>query len=53
LLVVMPRELKQRLGIGDQFMQEILSKGKVLYAHFCLSVQAGPENRIITEWPIW
>ncbi len=32
LLVVTPQELKQRLEIGDQFMQEIISKGKVLHA---------------------
>jgi len=32
LLVVTPQELKQRLEIGDQFMQEILSKGEMLYA---------------------
>jgi len=32
LLVVTPQELAQRLEIGDQFVQEILSKGKVLYA---------------------
>jgi predicted nucleotidyltransferase len=32
LLVVTPQELKQRLEIGDQFVQEILSRGEVLYA---------------------
>jgi predicted nucleotidyltransferase len=32
LLVVTPQELKQRLDIGDQFLEEIISKAKVLYA---------------------
>jgi predicted nucleotidyltransferase len=31
LLVVTPQELKRRLEIGDQFVQEILARGKVLY----------------------
>ena len=31
-IVVTPRELKRRLEIGDQFFEEITSKGKVLYA---------------------
>lgn len=30
-LVVTPKELKQRLEIGDQFIKEILDRGKVLY----------------------
>ncbi len=29
--VVTPKELEQRIKIGDQFFQEILSKGEVLY----------------------
>ena len=29
--VVTPEELKQRLGIGDHFFKEILSKGEMLY----------------------
>ncbi|MBI3611131.1 MAG: nucleotidyltransferase domain-containing protein [Nitrospirae bacterium] len=31
-LVLTPKELKRRLDIGDQFIQEILNKGEVLYA---------------------
>jgi hypothetical protein len=31
-LVLTPEEIKQRLEIGDQFIQEILAKGEVLYA---------------------
>ena len=31
-IVVTPKELKSRLEIGDQFFEEILSKGEVLYA---------------------
>lgn len=31
-LVLTPQELSQRLGIGDQFVAEILEKGQVLYA---------------------
>jgi len=31
-IVVTPKELKNRLEIGDQFFEEILSKGEVLYA---------------------
>jgi len=31
-LVLTPEEIKQRLEIGDQFIQEILTKGEVLYA---------------------
>ena len=30
-IVITPGELNQRLNIGDQFLEEILSKGKVLY----------------------
>jgi predicted nucleotidyltransferase len=31
-LVLTPEEVKRRLSIGDQFIGEILEKGKVLYA---------------------
>ena len=31
-IVVTPEELKRRLKIGDQFFEEITTKGKVLYA---------------------
>lgn len=31
-IVVTPQELKRRLEIGDQFFEEILFKGEVLYA---------------------
>lgn len=31
-LVVTPRELQRRMDIGDQFFEEIMSKGEVLYA---------------------
>lgn len=31
LLIVTPEELQHRLEIGDQFMEEILSRGRVLY----------------------
>ncbi|MFQ5881621.1 MAG: nucleotidyltransferase domain-containing protein [Candidatus Methylomirabilales bacterium] len=31
-LVLTPREVENRLAIGDQFIAEILEKGKVLYA---------------------
>jgi predicted nucleotidyltransferase len=31
-LVLTPQELSHRLGIGDQFVAEILEKGQVLYA---------------------
>lgn len=30
--VVTPEELERRLEIGDQFFQEIMARGKVLYA---------------------
>ena len=30
-IVVTPKELKQRLDRGDQFFQEILAKGKLVY----------------------
>ena len=30
-LVYTPKELEYRLSIGDQFIEEILTKGKVLY----------------------
>lgn len=30
-IVLTPEEIKQRLEIGDQFIQEILTKGEVLY----------------------
>ena len=31
-LVLTPRELEERLAIGDQFIEEIIRKGEVLYA---------------------
>lgn len=31
-IVLTPKEVKERLEIGDQFVKEILEKGKVLYA---------------------
>ena len=31
-LVLTPREIENRLAIGDQFIAEILEKGEVLYA---------------------
>jgi predicted nucleotidyltransferase len=31
-LVVTPDELEERLALGDQFLQEIVQKGEVLYA---------------------
>jgi len=31
-VVMTPEEIKERLDIGDQFFEEILSRGKVLYA---------------------
>ena len=31
-IVITPKELKERQKIGDQFLEEILSKGEVLYA---------------------
>ncbi len=30
--VVTPQELQERLQVGDQFFEEIVNKGKVLYA---------------------
>jgi predicted nucleotidyltransferase len=32
ILVLTPEEIEKRLSIGDQFIGEILEKGKVLYA---------------------
>ena len=31
-IVMTPKEVEQRLGIGDQFIAEILERGEVLYA---------------------
>jgi predicted nucleotidyltransferase len=31
-LVLTPQEIQQRLAIGDQFIAEIVEKGKVLYS---------------------
>ena len=31
ILVITPEELKSRLEIGDQFLQEIISRGETLY----------------------
>lgn len=31
ILVITPQELKSRLEIGDHFIQEIISRGEVLY----------------------
>ncbi len=31
-LVLTPREVKERLEIGDQFFEEVMNKGKILYA---------------------
>ena len=32
IIVLTPEEIKQRLEIGGQFIQEIIAKGEVLYA---------------------
>jgi hypothetical protein len=32
ILVLTPQEVTERLAVGDQFMTEILEKGRVLYA---------------------
>lgn len=32
ILVLTPREIQDRLGIGDQFLSEIIDKGEILYA---------------------
>ncbi len=32
LMVLTPEEMRSRLKIGDQFLQEIMEKGEVLYA---------------------
>lgn len=32
-IVLTPTELKRRLAIGDQFFEEIVTKGQVLYAN--------------------
>jgi len=32
VIVLTPEEVEQRLRIGDQFIEEILSQGRVLYA---------------------
>lgn len=34
ILVITPEELKSRLEIGDQFLQEIISRGEVLHGYF-------------------
>jgi len=31
-VVMTPKEIKERLEVGDQFFEEVLSKGKILYA---------------------
>ena len=31
-IVVTPSELRKRLSVGDQFFQEIVARGKVVYA---------------------
>ena len=31
-IVLTPSELERRLAIGDQFIQEIITRGKILYA---------------------
>ena len=31
-LVLTPQEVKERLAIGDQFIEEIITKGEVVYA---------------------
>lgn len=31
-VVLTPREVKERLEIGDQFFEEVMNKGKILYA---------------------
>jgi len=31
-LVLTPQEVENRLAVGDQFIAEIMKKGKVLYA---------------------
>jgi hypothetical protein len=31
LLVISPKKLSQRLGLGDSFLREVIEKGRVLY----------------------
>lgn len=40
-IVLTPKEVNDRLKIGDQFLKEILKKGKVLYAARRVSLSKG------------
>lgn len=40
-IVLTPKEVNERLKIGDQFIKEILKKGKVLYAARRVSLSKG------------
>ncbi len=40
-LVITPKELTHRLELGDQFLEEIISRGKVLYAKKGILVSQG------------
>ncbi len=40
-IVLTPKEVNERLKIGDQFLKEILKKGKVLYAARRVSLSKG------------
>lgn len=40
-IVLTPKEVNDRLKIGDQFIKEILKKGKVLYAARRVSLSKG------------
>jgi hypothetical protein len=31
-IVLTPTEIKERLAIGDQFIEEVIKRGRVLYA---------------------
>jgi predicted nucleotidyltransferase len=51
LLVRTPERLSQRLAMGDQFMQEIVSKGKVMYDQSHGRMGAKSRRRLVRRQP--
>ena len=52
LLVRTPKKLSQRLAMGDQFMQEIVTKGKVMYDQSNRRMGAKSGRRLDCRKPI-
>ena len=51
-IVYTPGEMEERLALGDQFVEEILTKGEVLYAREAEPARHVKESQVIPEPPL-